>query len=195
MKSVDGAKLNSMADNELLTLYKGDANDEALMLLFARYQPMIAARIRHFNFASADVEDLCQECMIGLYSAILSYEPAKSSFSTFSRICIDRMLIAALRSRNRAIEVPSDAKASLDEIENLISSNGESDPQLLFERLDSFEGLKQKANEELSKLEFSVLNYVFSGMSYKETAEALKISEKAVDNAVQRIRRKFSKIL
>ena len=194
MESINVAKMNNMTDFELLTLYKADNNNEALMLLFSRYQPMIIARIRHFDFPANDVEDLCQECMIGLYSAIISYEPSKSSFSTFSRLCIDRMLISALRSRNRASAVPEDAKGSLEDNEHLVSENSETDPQLILERLDSFEGLKDKAQKELSSLEYSVLIKIFGGMTYKEVAKAMKLSEKAVDNAVQRIRRKFSKL-
>ncbi len=190
-----GTELNNMTDFELLTLYKADNNAEALMLLFSRYQPLISARIRHFNFFGNDVEDLCQECMIGLYSAVLSYKPPKSSFATFSRLCIDRMLIAALRKRNRAQAIPGDAIVELPESENLSISGESDDPQMVLERLDDFENLKARAAKELSKFEYSVLNLMFGGMSYKEAADVLGASEKAIDNAVQRIRRKFSKIL
>ena len=104
------------------------------------------------------------------------------------------MLISAFRSRNRASAVPEDAKGSLEDNEHLVSENSETDPQLILERLDSFEGLKDKAQKELSSLEYSVLIKIFGGMTYKEVAKAMKLSEKAVDNAVQRIRRKFSKL-
>ena len=44
---------------------------------------------------------------------------------------------------------------------------------------------------ELSELERSVIQMRLRGMSYEETAQALGISVKSVDNAIQRVRQKF----
>jgi len=44
---------------------------------------------------------------------------------------------------------------------------------------------------ELSELERAVISMRFKGMSYEETAQALGVNVKAVDNAVQRVRQKF----
>ena len=194
MGSINAVELNSMTDFELLMLYKADDNGEALMLLFSRYQPLIQNRIRHFNFFGNDLEDLCQECMIGLYSAIMSYEPSKASFSTFARLCIDRMLISELRRRNRANVIPDDALVRFDGEQEMFLAEAGVDPQIIFERLDSFENLKDKVKGMLSKMEYTVLFYAVSGMSYKEIADKLSVSLKSVDNAIQRIRKKLSDI-
>ena len=45
--------------------------------------------------------------------------------------------------------------------------------------------------ELLSVKEWQVLELIVDGASYAETAEKLGIPEKAVDNAMQRIRRKM----
>ena len=44
----------------------------------------------------------------------------------------------------------------------------------------------------LSKLEAEVLGLYLKGLSYREIASRLGSSEKSVDNAVQRIRRKLA---
>ena len=46
--------------------------------------------------------------------------------------------------------------------------------------------------EKLSKFEKSVLRNYLNGLSYKEIAQISCKDEKAVDNAIQRIRRKLA---
>ena len=52
----------------------------------------------------------------------------------------------------------------------------------------------EKLTAVLSKMEKKVLDLFLQGLDYKEIAEKLSISEKAADNALQRIRRKASAI-
>lgn len=47
----------------------------------------------------------------------------------------------------------------------------------------------------LSKYERSVLTYYLEGLSYKEIAKLTGKGDKAVDNAIQRIRRKTAQML
>ena len=50
----------------------------------------------------------------------------------------------------------------------------------------------KKFREKLSKLEYEVFLQYMSGAKYAEISENLKITEKAVDNALQRIKKKIS---
>lgn len=52
-----------------------------------------------------------------------------------------------------------------------------------------------KINKVLSKLETEVLVYYLEGLSYQEIAEKLGKDTKAVDNAVQRIKKKLESAL
>ena len=45
-----------------------------------------------------DGEDLIQEGMLGLLSAIRGYDPQKLFFKTFAVLCIRRSIISAVRS-------------------------------------------------------------------------------------------------
>ena len=49
-----------------------------------------------------------------------------------------------------------------------------------------------RLRETLSKREFEVLGLYVDGLSYSSIAERLGITTKAVDNALQRVRRKVS---
>lgn len=178
---------------ELVALYRQDHNTEALNALFSYYRPFILSRIRYYGFLESEAEDLCQECLVGLYSAILHYNPEKSSFGTFARLCIDRMLISVIRSRNRARNIPRESLVDFDESLHFATA-GQDDPEQILEQLDNFSKLLLRIKNELSEFEYSVLLQSFSGMSYSEISVKLGVSVKAVDNAVQRIRRKFSKI-
>lgn len=182
-------EFKDITDSELLMLYKLEKNNEALSILFSRYQSLILYRIRHFGFKAEEFEDLAQECMIGLYRAILAYKPDKSSFKIFSQLCIDRMLISILRKRNSVSSVPVDAFDEYDE--NIYEGN--SNPQVILEELDDFENLLKSTKKVLSKFEYEVLMNSFRGLSYQEIAEKMGTTAKSIDNAIQRIRKKFSK--
>lgn len=178
---------------ELVTLFKRDHNTEALNALFVHYRPLILSRIRYYGFLESEAEDLCQECLVGLYSAILHYNPQKSSFGTFARLCIDRMLISVIRSKNRARNIPRESLVDFDESLHL-GAVEQDNPEQILEQFDNFSQLLLKIKNALSAFEYSVLLQSFSGMSYSEISVKLGVSVKAVDNAVQRIRRKFSKL-
>ena len=81
-----------------------------------------------------------------------------------------------------------EAKVSIDDVE--ITDNGNNPESLLLyqERLAS---LKEKAKEVLSKREYSVFMLYIEGYSYKEISNNLKITEKAVDNALSRAKKKL----
>ena len=51
--------------------------------------------------------------------------------------------------------------------------------------------LRRWLHSRLSKLEYPVLYLFLNGQSYEQIAEALSVTEKAVDNALQRIRKKI----
>ena len=55
--------------------------------------------------------------------------------------------------------------------------------------------MEYKINKVLSKLETEVLVYYLEGLSYQEIAEKLGKDTKAVDNAVQRIKKKLESTL
>lgn len=60
---------------------------------------------------------------------------------------------------------------------------------------EHFMSLREKMSKNLSKLEWNVLSLYLDGKSYVEIAKIVKKSEKSIDNALQRIKRKVAKFL
>lgn len=194
---------NDLSDEALQSLAVS-GNSEAEDLLIRRYARVVKALARPFFLAGADSEDLIQEGMLGLISALRGYDPAAgASFKTYSQLCIRRKLISAVRSASYSKNV------SLDDCLSLESPLfDESQPDMAYGlRIDSpprpeelvidkenTQTLFQRVFDALSKYEQQVLRCYLSGMSYREIAEMTEKPEKAVDNAVQRIRRKVSRL-
>ena len=130
-----------------------------------------------------------QEATIALYNAIKTYNPQKASFSTFATLCIKRAVIAFARKIGAQKNIPDELVSSLDNAE--ISDN--ITPEALFIEKEDYDTLTQNIRVELSKMEYEVLQLFLSGMLYSEIAEVLGITEKAVDNALSRIRKKLKK--
>ena len=69
------------------------------------------------------------------------------------------------------------------------------DPEAILIDRENVDGMEYKINKVLSKLELEVLVCYLEGMSYNEIALKLGKDTKAVDNAVQRIKKKLENTL
>lgn len=66
------------------------------------------------------------------------------------------------------------------------------DPEALVVERESAERLLLRLKELLTAREYAVLLRYLDGYSYAEIAAAMRLSQKAVDNALQRVRRKVA---
>jgi len=170
--------------------------------LAERYAYLVRVCARPYFLAGGDSEDLTQEGMLGLISAIREFDPEKhTAFKTFAEQCIKNRLISAVRAAVRLKHTPLNEGVSLDD---LLSSEAQSrsislpevfgrspeEQVLARERTDEFYGIFQKC---LSQLEADVLRLYLAGYSYREMAVRLHKNPKSVDNAVQRIRLKLAR--
>lgn len=160
----------------------------------------------------SDEEDLIQEGMIGLFQAIRGYEKDKeSSFATFARLCIKRQVYSAVTASNRKKHQPLNTYVSFDEpafaeisgfskdrdqtVEDVISAAEEhTNPEKIMLDREQVDMIESVIVERLSNLEKKVLNLYLEGKSYDDIASELKKSRKAIDNAIQRIRKKFTSL-
>lgn len=193
-------------DNALQKLaVEGDRLAEEV--LAERYMRLVRVCARPLFLAGGDSEDLIQEGMFGLLSAIRQYNPEhNTAFKTFAELCIKHRLLTAVKSASSAKHIPLNAGVSLD---TLLSDESQT-PLLAYAQMFQYspeEQILARENkkyteefylsflEKLSKFEKSVLQNYLSGYSYKEIAKITGKGEKAVDNAIQRIRRKLAQIL
>ena len=187
-------------DLELLALVNRDTFAEEELV--KRYSRLVKMCARPYFLMGGDSEDLFQEGMFGLLSAIRVYdETMETSFRTYAELCIRRRLISAIKSASRLKHTPINGGLPLEDI----LSEERTRPALLhagvFRRIPEEQVLaRESANEFfhtfsrcLSSFELVIMNLYLDGLSYYEIAVKVDRPEKSVDNAVQRIRRKLAR--
>ena len=191
------------SDTELLQLSRdGDKNAESYLV--ERYRQLVRTCTRPFFLAGGGREDLMQEGMIGLLSAMREFDPGGgASFRTYAELCIRRRVISAAKSASRQKHSPLNDGVSLEEI---LSEENQSVSFLMGQRFDRSPEEQVLARERegdfieaysqyLSAFEAEILHYYLSGLSYDEIAASCGRSLKSVDNAIQRIRNKLARHL
>lgn len=178
------------ARDEDLCRRSGSGDSRAEEVLVLRYQDMVRRCCRPLFLMGGDQEDLLQEGMLGLLSAIRSYAPDRgASFSTYAWRCIRSRLLSAVRSAASNRHETLNSALPLEEALCLPDQEPSVEQQLI--RLDSMRQLRSS----LTELEGGVLDLYLAGLPYREIAQRLGRSPKSVDNAVQRIRKKWAEIL
>lgn len=193
----------SLSDNDLLRLFSEEGDRAAEEVLASRYMQLVRACARPLFLAGGDSEDLSQEGMFGLLSAIREYDPEQGvSFRSFAEHCIRMRLYSAVKTASRMKHHPLNDSMPLEQLSDDSSSQLSAAPELfrrspedLVLARESKEELKELFARCLSSMEKQVLDLFLDGLSYRHIAKALNKDEKSVDNAVQRIRRKLARSL
>lgn len=188
------------SDSALLDLVlKGDRLAEETLV--ERYMRLVRTCARPLFLAGGDSEDLIQEGMFGLLSAIRQFDPSDgTSFRTFAEHCIRRRLYSAIKSASRLKHLPLNNGVSLEQLSedspmqlSAIPDALLCNPEELVLARERTEELYSELAQCLSGFEKQVLDLYRDGLSYREIAFRLGKEEKSIDNAVQRIRRKLAR--
>lgn len=168
--------------------------------LAERYIRLVRVCARPYFLIGGDSEDLIQEGMLGLLSAIREYDPEKgASFKTYAEVCIHNRIQSAIRSAGRKKHAPLNDGIPLDDV---LSDESKSQGAQYFQRSPEEQVLARETEKEfssiysrsLSKFEAKILELYLDGFSYQEISVSTGRDVKAVDNAIQRIRRKLAKL-
>ena len=188
--------------DEALCRQARQGSGPATEVLVRRYTRLVKTCARPYFLAGADAEDLMQEGMLGLLSAVREYDESRGApFGAFARLCITRKIYSAVKAAASLKHDPLNQSMSIDRplFEDLAESrtrvtapNG--DPESLVIGNEEREELKKRLYSLLSEFEAQVLTLFLDGLSYDEMSEALHKPIKSVDNAVQRIKRKSAAI-
>lgn len=188
------------SDSELLNLVLcGDRDAEEILV--ERYMRLVRSCARPLFLAGGDSEDLIQEGMFGLLSAIRRFDPSDGTgFQTFAEHCIRMRLYSAIKSASRLKHLPLNNGVSLEQLSedspmqlSAIPDVLRCNPEELVLARERTEELYSELAQCLSGLEKQVLALYLEGLSYREIASRLGKEEKSIDNAVQRIRRKLAR--
>ena len=186
----------SVLSDEALCKVAISGNLEAEEQLVKKYNRLVKVCSRPYFLVGGDSEDLIQEGLMGLLTAIRQYVPEKdASFKTYAELCIRNRLYSALKSASRYKHTPlndsiSFESSQFDENQTRVSSFLRDPEELLIarERVDEITSI---LHGSLSRFEAEILDFYLEGLSYSEIAAKVGRTQKSVDNAVQRIRKKL----
>ena len=188
------------ATDEQLCRLTREGDRFAEEILVSRYTRLVRQLARPCYLAGGDSDDLMQEGMIGLIHGVREYDAQRAaSFRTFAEICIRSRLNSAIRAAARDKHTPLNQSVPLeipffDSHTTSFGTTGPSlaDPEELFISREATRDIMDCVHKQLSAFEAKILGYYLDGLTTREMAEAVHKPPKSVDNAVQRIRRKFA---
>lgn len=194
----------SFSDEELLIRLR-DGDSRITEYIIEKYKDLVRKKSKSMYILGADHEDLLQEGMIGLFKAIRDYDAGRdASFYTFAELCVARQIYTAVQSARRKkhsflnyyVSLYGNQERNGEEypelIQELVAWDVKNPEELMIDQ-ENLESLEKTIEQELSSFEKQVLELCLTGMSYTEIARVLGKTEKATDNALQRVKTKIRK--
>jgi len=166
---------------------------DAFASVLSEYEPLIESQISGLYgnvFSESDNDDLRQEATIALYSAACSYDTDqdKITFGLYAKICLRNALITQLRKLQK--QKKSLSLEEEDETLFAIFDSGANPSEELVDR-ETVESMNKKIKGALSPFEVKVWQMYLTGNSTKNISTVLGKSEKSIENAIFRLRRKL----
>ncbi|NDO46243.1 RNA polymerase sporulation sigma factor SigH [Clostridium sp. MD294] len=202
---------------EQQSVYSGQKDEELVKLvqqgdkraqehLFNKYKPLVKTRARTYFLIGADTEDIIQEGMIGLYKAMRDFQKNKNaSFRAFAELCINRQMITAIKMATRQKHIPLNSYVSLNrpvfeqESEetymDMLMGGEILNPEALLIGREDKHFMETQIIKMLSDFEKRILLLYLRGKTYYEISCIVEKSEKSIDNALQRVKKKVEKYL
>lgn len=172
--------------------------------LIKRYRSLIRWKSRYYYLVGGDRDDIVQEGLVGLFKAIRDFDPSRqASFHSFAELCVTRQIISAVKSSTRQKHSPLNGYVSLSRpasteetgerlLSDIIAAREICDPADIVLGAWDTDFIMRGVNCSLSEFERRVLALYTNGNSYQQIAEQLGRHTKAVDNALQRVKRKVA---
>lgn len=187
------------APDEALVILAQEGNNDAFEYLVEKYLPFVKKIVqkleRKYFFRGQDTADLIQEGTMGLFKSTNDFKvERKTKFKDFSKHVIEKhMGTLIIRSANYKNRVLNESFSYHSPIGN--------DSEITFEQMlksDTYHPERacisretyKEIKEKLTKLERKVLKLYTLGLTYEEIGEKVGKKKKAVDNTIQRIRKK-----
>ncbi|MCL2546560.1 MAG: sigma-70 family RNA polymerase sigma factor [Oscillospiraceae bacterium] len=174
----------------------GDRQAEELLIL--RYTRHVRRCAHPLFLMGGDNEDLNQEGLLGLLSAIRDYRAdGTAAFATYAETCIRNRLASAISKANRLKHTPLNSSLSMDvpQLAAVLHDFNVIDPEKWVIEREEGREFAQLLAGMLSSIESRVLQLYCDGYSYREIAAQMNVKSKTVDNAIQRIKKKLRSVL
>jgi len=205
MDKMSNENFASFSDEDLAVLAQ-QGDDKALDFLLSKYFVYVRSKSLSYYIVGADRDDIIQEGMIGLFKAVRDFSSERGvSFRTFADVCVTRQIITAVKNASRQKHAPLNFYVSLNKpmsdddddsstIADILQQEKNMSPEEILIKKEDADILGSEMNRLLSDFELEVLSLYLRGNSYSDIAKLIGRDPKSVDNALQRIKKKFEKI-
>lgn len=175
---------DSLSNEELVKLSQ-QGEEIARDVLSARFLNTRGAGV---SVSYLDSDDFVQEGMLGFLKAVDSYDFSRGvPFEAYAFKCMQNSInTAAGVSR---VEIPIGMSSEIPE-----TTDADEDPLKRILDGEHFNEVLSACETILSDVEKTVVFFRAGGMAYEEIAKRLGMSEKSVDNALQRARKKLKSV-
>ena len=186
----------------VMRVHNGD--ERARETLIQRYTGFVRMKASSYFIAGGEPEDLVQEGLIGLCKAMRYFRADKeTSFRSFAELCVTRQIITAIKTATRFKHSPLNTYVSFSQtpagqdpdsdvtLGDALPGSHVNDPSVAVISTDELSSLVFCLGTGLSPLEADALRMYLEGSSYEDMAEGLECDTKAIDNALQRVKRKI----
>ena len=184
-KNIGREEIRSLAEGVRV----GDGT--AFEKLMKIYEPMIGAAVNRFSDGDHETDDLRQEALTGFFRAVMSFDFNKVGieFGLYAKICVSNALSTVVRNAQRS----GRGRTSIDyeEYFKYSAADATSDPAFRLIERESEESLRELIAKNLSDFEKKVWELYLEGKGSREISEKLGKTERSIDNALYRIRRKL----
>lgn len=195
-----------MSDEEVVLYAQKSKDARAQEYIIKKYQKIAAIKSKEYFLVGAEREDVFQEGMIGLYKAIRDFRDDRlASFKAFAEICVTRQVLTAIKGANRQKHIPLNSYVSFSKP---LFTNGSTktmmdftcnkeiiNPEEVLLTKEEHKEIEKNLSKMLSSFEWDVLHRYLVGKSYVEIAVEMHRQNKAIDNALQRVKHKMEKIM
>ncbi len=189
-QKIDYKKLD---DESLASLSKTDKN--AVSELVLRYIFIIEYKAKAYGKTPDDVADLSQEGLVGLINAVRTFDNSRGiKFSTYANTCITNKMLSSISKMNKI----SFNEALSDDVEAFFETGGDvgcESPESIILEQEKYREFISRISCSLTDLEWTVFNLYLEEKTYQQIADELSLSQKAVDNAMQRVRKKLKSVM
>ena len=178
---------------------RGDRVAQARLLEL--YEPMVRRISASLAMPGGDRDDLAQHARLGLLDAVAAWDPARRvPFKSFARLCARREAFVALNAARAAKHGPLNGALNLDAsvgrdgrpLEETLAAPDRPDEDPVAKALgrEQLDDIRRRA-ASLTDLEHRALALSANDHAHRDGPELLGVGERAVNNALQRARRKL----
>lgn len=175
---------------EELAKEAGSGSSAAFSELMLRLLPEIRRQAAQYSLPGLDRDDLVQEGLLGVMNAVRHFQPERGGFLPFAVRCARSGMATAARRALSGKQTPLRNYSPLEH-SGETPADSQLQPEELLAGREHARELQSWLTKELSPFERETLRHYLAGRSYPEIASLLSSHSKAVDNALQRVRRKL----